>query len=120
VRFNEVVIVNDRPFVKAFLGKNNHEVRLSYINGSGTETLSFEYVLTKKDISKAGSDTFLAQKIVQLGKARITDASGNNALLDEADQAAMLKTGGFTQNMVSVNTARARQKRALISKQVQK
>lgn len=84
VRFNEVVIVNGEPYVEAFLGKNSHKIKLSYATGAGTNTLNFEYVLTKLDITKAGSSTFQAIQNIRLGSASITDTSGNNALLEDS------------------------------------
>jgi len=84
VRFNEVVIVNGEPYVEAFLGKNSHKIKLSYATGAGTNILNFEYVLTKFDITKAGSSTFQAIQNIRLGSASMTDTSGNNALLEDS------------------------------------
>jgi hypothetical protein len=109
-RFDEVVIVNGAPYVRALLGKNNIEVRLAYVSGAGTSTLNFEYVLTKKDISTADGDALFVTKTIQLGKARITDASGNNALLDTLST--RVKASKFARNTFSQINSQKRAKSA--------
>ena len=86
--FSEVVIVNGRPTISATIGETKRKITLTYERGSGTSALVFSYTLSKEDVANITGDQFTLGKTILLSGARITDSSGNNAVLTDILSAA--------------------------------
>ena len=85
VEFDDIVNVSGMPFLEGLIGSSTKPVRLTYARGSGTNALTFRYVVSKLDLKK-GSDFKLQQAAILLGAdpanaGRITDRAGNLANL---------------------------------------
>ncbi len=79
VTMNEITQVIGTPFFNVNVG--NAVRRASYVRGSGTNTLVFEYTLAVGDSDRSGGITADA-KSLQLGAGRIIDNYDNTSFID--------------------------------------
>jgi hypothetical protein len=123
VTFSESVLVTGLPTMALKIGKLSRS--LVYSSGSGTDTLTFTYKITKADVKQHEAATTGGQ-IILPSKAKITDLAGNSADLHSTPTtvvtnavstshvvASVKKTRDFT----SPHRALGLAKRAIVAKQ---
>jgi hypothetical protein len=78
VTFDEIVKVTGSPRIAVTLTTGG-TVNATYSSGSGTNTISFSYKITKND---ADTDGYALGTSIALNSGTIKDSAGNNAVLD--------------------------------------
>ncbi len=95
VTFSEAVIVQGQPTIGLTFGSLNR--MFVYAGGSGTDTLTFSYTVTRSDVSARGAAKTNGLILLPAGAA-ITDSTGNHAVSSVATSAAVPLTSPTSQS----------------------